>query len=298
MMAEFQRRFKTVARHINEFIGINDVYGLEAPPVFKLVEKRQYQFLTDPQKLENFRQWLQLQIDLELLQVTGGDPTKPWTADYIESAYSKGLVRAYVDARRADLIEDVPWYRGTSEQFLLESFSQRVILEKVQLLSTRAFEQMRGVTTTMSQQMNRILSEGLVNGWGARKTAREMTKAIGALTKNRALMIARTEIVHAQAEGQLDGYTRLGISQVRAKVEWLTAGDPKVCDECLSMEGKTFTVAEAHGWIPLHPNCRCAWIPYHKDIHEEERRQRVARRKRIQRQRKEARAAKRRRQAG
>jgi len=31
------------------------------------------------------------------------------------------------------------------------------------------------------------------------------------------------------------------------------------------MEGEVFTVEEAHGMIPLHPNCRCTWIPAEAD---------------------------------
>jgi hypothetical protein len=41
----------------------------------------------------------------------------------------------------------------------------------------------------------------------------------------------------------------------------LTAGDDRVCDECDSLEGLTFTIEEARRLIPVHPNCRCVFVP-------------------------------------
>ena len=35
----------------------------------------------------------------------------------------------------------------------------------------------------------------------------------------------------------------------------------RVCPDCGGYEGEIFTVDEAEGIIPLHPNCRCCWIP-------------------------------------
>jgi len=41
-----------------------------------------------------------------------------------------------------------------------------------------------------------------------------------------------------------------------------TAGDDRVCIVCqdISAEGP-YTLAEAQGLLPAHPNCRCAWVP-------------------------------------
>ena len=109
--------------------------------------------------------------------------------------------------------------------------------------------------------MGRILSDGLIKGEGPAKIARSLTDNIKKMTRTRANVIARTEIIHAHAEGQLDSFQRLNIEEVSAMVEWSTAGDDRVCEQCLSLEGETFTIEEARGQIPLHPNCRCAWMP-------------------------------------
>ena len=88
-----------------------------------------------------------------------------------------------------------------------------------------------------------------------------MTKNIEGLTRTRAIVIARTEVIAAHAEGQLDSYERLGIQEVQVQAEWMTAGDNRVCPECETLEGATLTVTEARGLIPRHPQCRCAWVP-------------------------------------
>jgi SPP1 gp7 family putative phage head morphogenesis protein len=110
--------------------------------------------------------------------------------------------------------------------------------------------------------MSTTLANGLAHGKGAGTIARELYKNVSSLSRARAWTIARTEIINAHAEGQLDAFEKLGIEKVGAELEWSTAGDDIVCTKCEEMNGEVFTVEEARGMIPLHPNCRCAWIPY------------------------------------
>lgn len=262
-MREMRRRMRQLDRDLYRFLVTEDAFGLEEKKEFKfnIANRRQYEFLTDPQKIRQFRQWLQQQIDAGLLQTVGGVNGKPWTAQYVESAYRKGMMRSYMDIRKEDLIQTPDWYRGTKEQFIRSAFMQPETMAKIELLATRAFEGMRGITESISTQMSRLLAEGLVNGYGPRKIASQMSKAIQSISRKRALVIARTEIIYAHAEGQLDGYGTLGVAEVQAEVEFQTAGDDRVCEECSSMEGNVWKVEEAHGIIPIHPNCRCAWMP-------------------------------------
>jgi SPP1 gp7 family putative phage head morphogenesis protein len=113
----------------------------------------------------------------------------------------------------------------------------------------------------MGTQLSRILTDGLISGVSATTLANEMVRSIGNITRTRAYALARTEIIYAHAEGQLDSFQALGIKEVSAKAEWSTAGDALVCPQCSPMEGVVLTIKEARGLIPLHPNCRCMWIP-------------------------------------
>lgn len=206
-------------------IVTEDDFGLRLRQPLKLLQRR-FDFMTRPQKIAAFKEWLAEQEALGLLQVTGGTQ---WSDEYIESAYKKGAARAYVQANKAKLLESSTIFAATQEQFVRTAFFQPETLQKVQLLNTRAFDQLKGISAAMDQQLSRIFSEGLVNGYGPEKIARNIDNAIARIDRTRARVLARTEIIHAHAEGQLDSYKTLGIDEVQAEVEWLTAGDERVC---------------------------------------------------------------------
>jgi len=75
------------------------------------------------------------------------------------------------------------------------------------------------------------------------------------------MAVARTEIIRTHAEGQLDAFERLGVTEVGVMAEWITADDERVCPLCKSLDGVVLKVKEARGLLPRHTNCRCAWTP-------------------------------------
>jgi len=113
----------------------------------------------------------------------------------------------------------------------------------------------------MSQQIGRILADGIATGRSPRTLATDLAKGITGITKKRALVMARTEIIAAHAEGQLDAFEEMRIQDIAVMAEWSTAGDDRVCEECATLDAVVMTVEEARGLLPRHPNCRCAWIP-------------------------------------
>ena len=272
-MADMERRFAAVSRAIQELIVKDDALGLvtSEPLTFQQQVPRQaYRFLTDANKVKSYRKWLQQQIDANILTVDAVSG-KPWTATYAESAYRKGMSRAYTQIHSTELAESIDFYEGSKAQFLKDAFAQPAVLSKIELMYTRAFDELKGVTAAMGQQMSRILANGLIKGDGPRAIARELRRNVSNMTKQRALTIARTEVIMVHAEGQLDAFEMLGVEEVGVMAEWLTAGDDRVCEECGALEGQVFTVDEARGMIPLHPNCRCAWTPFVKGVHKKSR---------------------------
>lgn len=263
-MNEMKRRFNIIKRLNVELIVTDDVFGLsEKTTMLTLAagfrEKQAWRFMTDTQKLKSYQTWLQQQIDAQILST---DATgKPWMGTYVESAYKKGMIRAYTDAHKADLISQPSIFQGGQAEFLRQAFGQPETLSKIELVSTRAFTELKGVTDYMSQQLSRIIAGGLAHGRSPAQMAREIADSIGAITRQRANVIARTETIYAHAEGQLDSFERLNISGVGVKAEWQTAGDDRVCEMCYTLEGVVLTIKEAHGLLPRHPNCRCMWLP-------------------------------------
>lgn len=74
------------------------------------------------------------------------------------------------------------------------------------------------------------------------------------LHRSRATTIARTETAEALTEGQRQGYKQMGIPKL------LRVEDPDCCDICLEYDGVEYTIAEARGALPEHPNCEGTWV--------------------------------------
>ncbi len=260
-VAEMDRRFARVRAQVWEMVAKQDAFGLREPKplTFNAPEKRAWQFHTLDEKHKAFKRWFKQQVDQGILEVDRG--TKPWLAKFVESAYKKGALRAYMDAHKTKLGKSLDFYKGTQEQFLQSAFGRPERLSKVRMLYERAYDELKGMTAAMDQQMSRVLADGLAHGKGPYDIARTMSNTITGITRQRAKVIARTEIIHAHAEGQLDSFEDMGVEELGVLAEWSTADDEDVCPMCEALEGTTLTVDEARGLLPRHPNCRCAWIP-------------------------------------
>src|SRR5260370_20917457 len=90
------------------------------------------------------------------------------------------------------------------------------------------------------------------------------------VSRARAELVARTEIMRAHAEGQLTALEQLGVEDVGVAVEWKTSGRYDVdkygrpispCELCIPMEGIILKIDEARNMLPRHPGCLCCWIP-------------------------------------
>lgn len=263
-----RERFATVQRAVWQLVVKDDAFGLKPRQLFSwdvhTTNAPSFKFETDDRKLQSFNRWLKRQIDDGVLEShPSGEPKldKPWLHKYIDSAYRRGLVRAYTDTHRRDLNKPSAFYEGSKSQFLHSAFAAPERVSKLKMIYTRTYEDLKGVTTTMASKMSRVLATGLANGDSPHKIGRELVRIVPRLTKGRAQTIALTEIIHAHAEGQLDGMEDLGVEAVGAEVEFATAGDDGVCPVCESMEGEIYKIDDARGVIPVHPRCRCAWLP-------------------------------------
>lgn len=262
--ADAVRRFKRIRKDIITSIVTNDVFGLKqddpmaVPFRNEALPPRAFAFDTDQQKVVKFMQWLEEQVLLEVLGVTLGTPIQSaaqsaWSNVYIESAYNKGL-RQSASNMRAQGATIRP-------EFIDAAFTRPIHADVVGLAATRTFMELQGITQTMDAQISRVLSNGIIEGLGARELAKNITNRVDKIGITRARTLARTEVVAAHAEASLNMYAEAGVEGVEADVEFVTAGDDLVCPECEALEGRIFTVDEARGIIPVHPNCRCAWLP-------------------------------------
>ena len=160
------------------------------------------------------------------------------------------------------------------------AFNQPFHLDRVGLLYSRTFNELKGITTAMDQQISRVLSQAMADGKHPREMARLLTRTISGpvgdlgLTdtlgrfipaERRAKIMARTETIRAHHQATVQEYRNWSVEGVKVKAEWQTAGDNRVCLECLDMEiGGPYTLDQIQNMIPRHPQCRCVALP--KDV--------------------------------
>lgn len=274
---DMDKRFNKLAKEVIDAIVNKDVFGLVEPVrVFTDLGEKQFKFKTSQQKVEGFMEWFREREKAGILKTTtinqlGTSIEQPWTNVYIEDSYKRGVMRATAEAKKIKV--PMP---GMTDEPLQATMANPFHAERVGVLYSRAFGELKGITSNMDQQISRVLSEGLVNGDNPRLLARKLNKVItgagGDLSlkdslgrfipaKRRAEMLARTEIIRAHHQATIQQYRNYGIAGVKVKAEWSTAGDNRVCPECEKLERKVFTLDEIQGMIPVHPNCRCLALP-------------------------------------
>ena len=234
----------------------------------QVTANKEFRFDSAADAYQRFQRWMQSRSDQIVIeripQQRQGEPKPNWTQEYIETAYFKGSIQAEEAVNRGRGI--IPSALESRVSMFLKA---PVNLDKVRLISGRAYEQLGGFTTEMSTKTATILADGITRGDSPRTTARIMAKEIDSLTKKRALTIARTETIRAHAEGSLDAMEQMGVEEVGVNVEFQAtfideeAGifEENVCPKCQKLAGLVLPIAKAHGMIPVHPNCRCAWVP-------------------------------------
>lgn len=257
---ELRGRFNKLKGLIRELVDEEDVFGLKPSNRISNVENTRWRFQSSDRQQELFEQWMRTQINREVLATDSAD--RYWE-EYVRQAYYKGQGRAFDDTMkgRNAANDNADFIAGTKDEFLRSSFNHPPSVEKVKLLAGRVFTDLKGITEVMGNQINRSLVDGMIQGDNPRVIASRMNKLIDGIGKRRATVLARTEIVRAHAEGQLDAFERLGVQDLGVAVEWSTALDERVCPLCQSLHGIVLKREEARGMIPRHPQCRCSFLP-------------------------------------
>ncbi|WP_323190464.1 phage minor head protein [Halostella sp. PRR32] len=263
-------RWNAIKYHVNRGIVDNDALGLRGPDVGGTLEAQsgdldrefeahvdtnddltpgagQFDFPRDADKAEAFEDWLNEATDDEILEDYNGDR-------FVRKGYGQGVKHA--DSQLQDIDVDAP------DQDIATTLQLPVHEDKLELLYTRTFEELEGVTDAASQEIRRELTEGLSQGKHPRDIARNINDRVEKVGKTRSTVLARTEVIRAHSEGSLDRYGSIaGDLDLTVKAELQTAGDSRVCERCAALEGRVYTVQEARGIIPVHPQCRCSWMP-------------------------------------
>lgn len=264
-LAEVNRRFKGLKKIITKAVVDLDVFGLNPIETLEIspeeavatITARQYAFMRSGAKVDAFMAWLKEMESRQILEVTRGfggyqGIEVAWTDTYIRSAYQKGMLRARQEMRAKGM--DIPAFDAMGVESIAAAFNLPFHLDRVGLLFSRTFNELKGVTDAMDQQISRILAQGMAEGRHPLEIARTLNDRVDKIGITRARVIARTEITRAHHLASINEYRNAGIIGVEVFAEWMTAGSG-VCELCAPLEGQIFTIDEIENMIPAHPNC-------------------------------------------
>lgn len=276
---DIRRRFNVITQLVRRAVGEEDLFGLR-PTVFQATPgRRRFNFPRSQDKVTAFMQWLQRMQREQLITVgeisqVGESVDAVWSNKYVFDSYKRGVIRARYEMRRAGM--DVPTIQQTGGIDI--SMSTPFHLDRLGLLYTRVYSDLKGITSAMDTQISRVLTDGLAQGDNPRLLARKLVatingRGVGDLgltdtlgrfipARRRAEMLARTEVIRAHHQAMVQEYENWALEGVTVKAEWMTAGDQRVCPRCAALEGERFTLEEIRNKIPLHPQCRCIALPY------------------------------------
>lgn len=284
-VADLTRRFNELKRIIKKAIVDEDCFGLKdpAPAIVgvwvDLPGRKAFAFPRSADKVKAFMAWLQQQEKAGLLQTAqyaqlGAGSEAAWTNVYIQDSYKRGMIRARYEMGKAGFPVDP--LNSTGD--IMASMSTPFHADRLGLMYSRTFEELKGITAAMDTQISRILADGIGQGDGPALLARKMLATIdgsGAGTlgitdslgrfipaQRRATIMARTEIIRAHHGAMVQEYRNWGVAGVHVKAELVTAEDERVCEECMKYETEgPYTLEEVETLIPIHPQCRCIAIP-------------------------------------
>jgi SPP1 gp7 family putative phage head morphogenesis protein len=121
-------------------------------------------------------------------------------------------------------------------------------------IETRSLLLAKSMNKTTLDALRLALKEGFELGESIPQLTKRLESYFSEAQKYRAEMIARTEVISALNEGALDRYSKENIKEV----EFLAS--PDACSECSQFDAQLFNLSDSHGFIPVHPNCRCSWL--------------------------------------
>lgn len=251
-------KFVVLRREIRKLLVEDDVYGItprtpsgEVSAMFN-ARTGEWANVSEQEKLTLFREWLR-----DLMATGEASIVDGYHGPYIESAHLRGMQSVELSLELTTEADGLAGVFSTDPA----SFAAPKRYDSVERFYAKTLNLMQGLTDDVGKQMTDILSTGFIEGRHSRVIAARMSRALIGLEKKRAIVIAQTEMARAYAEGQLDGFEAARVDTVQLFAEWSTAGDDRVCPKCQPMDGKILKIEEARGLIPLHPRCRCAWIP-------------------------------------
>lgn len=242
-MRAWERRLGRVqAKYVEELNKI---------PATPVVNAR-YNFDLDQRVLSSLFADLDQFVDSILLE---GGESRPWFFEaYVSVAYQRGTAQSF-----ANLSAQSPAYASGQANLRTILYSEPY-QTRVGILRSRVFEEMRGLSATVKQDMNRVLADGMARGKNPREIAKNLSRQTD-IEGSRARRIARTEVPmalrRARWDERDDAAERYGLN---TKLLHLSALSPTTRATHAQRHGKLYASEDVRDWYAVDGNainCKC-----------------------------------------
>jgi SPP1 gp7 family putative phage head morphogenesis protein len=135
--------------------------------------------------------------------------------------------------------------------------------ERLEFLQQYTFDNIKGMNADIAESLRKEISQSILNHEGASALKERVMKVMD-VSRERARMIARTELNRANNMGHLDGAKQSGLKLVKV---WDAHLDARTSPLCRALNGKKVGINEQFVYDgkeydspPGHPNCRSTII--------------------------------------
>ena len=245
-------KYGEIKRLITESIVDNKVFSTNAQPL----TTDEFLFKRESRKVLLFDKWLQGVIDEIIIVIPSVGPTLAeleahWYVNYIAQGYKRGAISGNNDISAILGRNQVP-------EITASYLNLPTHLRAAELLFTRTFNQLKGITQQMSAQISRELTKGLLEGVSPRELAKRLNDRVDKIGISRSNLLSRTEIINSRNTASILEGERLGdLLGEKVFYEWITSRDDRVRNTHISRDRKIYTEGRVFSLIG-EPNCRCA----------------------------------------
>lgn len=271
-MNDMTRRTNELKSLIRDALIKHDMFG------FSKASPANVQWATTADKVQAFGEWLHATMNLTILRDNGGG----WVGMYVGGGYKKGLDHARlmteqaidVDPTRGDVhsvkaMNELRGIAAATEQHVNRSLSASVIsglkpadiaaqlLDRIDDIAIRRTEILCDMSVVNAH------AEASLDAFEALGIERvgimaEMCPVIGDESPSKEEELEQVNREHRKVRR----IPTKKPSNWRQYLRFRTADDDDVCPTCEALEGNVYLIKEARGLIPVHPHCRCAFVPH------------------------------------
>ena len=269
-------RLSNIRGVIRQSIVENDCFGLSNDAIITQQEGIRpidWKDLSEgdlAEQVSKFLYWLRNQLNIGIVNVSAIESSdRSWLARYNTEAYKKGIAKARKELRKKDYripdLEDTGGIeislRQPAHNNSLNQLKQKTINEVEKIKSDLLNYVDIVLAHSLREGYNKFdvalrINKGVIKGNDREKLGTTLLLGNFVAPTTRFDIITSDSIVRAINEAALNEYANWGLTEVGIMVEWVTAGDDRVCPYCHQMAlSGPYKIEEAKGLLPAHPRC-------------------------------------------